>query len=421
MTKRRPAGPTKDARSPGAARLGPRPLPLHVAIQVMTWMSSRAALPSLRNGLPIWRPELEGRGRELAAALAEVEPEAFARAVDDQARRRLSDFARGVGAYHRHPGARRACEPSSLWSEGSTRLLDYGDKGAAGGAPVLVVPSLINRAYILDLAEGRSLLRFLAGAGFRPLLVDWGAPDTRERGFSLGDYIAGRLEKALAVARRLGGGAVDVVGYCMGGLLAVALAGRRPKDVRSLVTLATPWDFHAAGMAKATLLRTAAPHLRDLVRVLGILPVDLIQALFASLAPYATAEKFRRFARLDPKAERARQFVVLEDWLNDGVALAGPAAIECLIGWYVENRPALGTWRVASEAVVAGDVRARTLVVVPERDMIVPPASAQALAAAIPGAESRVVPAGHIGMVAGSSAANVLYRPLADWLGCTAA
>ncbi|MDP6805711.1 MAG: alpha/beta fold hydrolase [Rhodospirillales bacterium] len=420
MTKRRPTEPTTAAQSPGAPRLGPRPLPLHVAIQVMTWMSSRAALPSLRSGLRLWSPELDARVGELAAALAEVEPEKFACAVDDLARRRMADFARGVGAYHRHPAARAVCEPNCLWSEGSTRLLDYGDQGD-GGAPILVVPSLINRAYILDLAAGRSLLRFLAGAGFRPLLVDWGAPDDRERAFSLDDYIAGRLENALAVVRRLRGGPVDVVGYCMGGLLAVALAARRPKDVRSLVTLAAPWDFHAAGMAKTTLLRTAAPHLRDIVRVLGVLPVDLIQALFASLDPYATAEKFRRFARLDPTHERARQFVVLEDWLNDGVPLAGPAAIECLIGWYVENQPAMGTWRVAGEPVVAGDVRAPTLVVVPERDRIVPPASAQALAAAIPGAQHRVVAAGHIGMVAGSSAASVLYKPLVDWFSRTAA
>ncbi|MDP7667835.1 MAG: alpha/beta fold hydrolase [Rhodospirillales bacterium] len=420
MTKRPPTGPTKHRRSPGAPRLGPRPLPLHVAIQVMTWMSSRAALPSLTSGLQLWRPELEGQVRELAAALAEVEPEVFARAVDDLARRRLADFARGVGAYHRHPATRARVAPNCLWSEGSTRLLDYGDKGL-GGAPVLVVPSLINRPYILDLADDRSLLRFLAGAGFRPLLVDWGTPDVQERSFSLGDYIAGRLESALAVARRLGGGAVDVVGYCMGGLLAVALAARRPKDVRSLATLAAPWDFHAAGMAKATLLRTAAPHLRDLVRVLGTLPVDLIQALFASLDPYATIKKFRGFARMDPAHQSARRFVVLEDWLNDGVPLAGPAAMECLIGWYVENQPALGTWRVAGEPVIAGKVRAPTLVVVPERDRIVPPASAQALAAAIPGAQCRVVPAGHVGMVAGSSAAKVLYHPLADWLGRTAA
>ncbi len=49
-----------------------------------------------------------------------------------------------------------------LWRDGSTRLLDY---RPAGGAPLLVVPSLINRAYILDLAPGRSLLRHLAEAG----------------------------------------------------------------------------------------------------------------------------------------------------------------------------------------------------------------------------------------------------------------
>ena len=59
-----------------------------------------------------------------------------------------------------------------------------------------MVPSLINRAYILDLAPETSLLRYLAAAGMRPLLVDWGSPGAVERGFGLTEYIAGRLEAA---------------------------------------------------------------------------------------------------------------------------------------------------------------------------------------------------------------------------------
>ena len=43
----------------------------------------------------------------------------------------------------------------------------------------------------------------------------------------------------------------------------------------------------------------------------------------------------------------ARRFVVLEDWLNDGVPLAAPVAREVLSGWYGANTPAAGAWRLA--------------------------------------------------------------------------
>src|SRR3546814_17470322 len=100
--------------------------------------------------------------------------------------------------------------------------------GRRGGIPVLVVPSLFNRGYILDLSAGRSFLRWLADQGFRPFLVDWDSPGEAERRFDLTDYVAGRLEAALnVVLDATGGRPVAVLGYCMGGLLALALAQRR--------------------------------------------------------------------------------------------------------------------------------------------------------------------------------------------------
>ena len=53
---------------------------------------------------------------------------------------------------------------------------------------MLVVPSLINRAYILVLAPGRSALRWLAAQGLRPILMDWGAPGPAEARFGLETY-----------------------------------------------------------------------------------------------------------------------------------------------------------------------------------------------------------------------------------------
>ena len=74
---------------------------------------------------------------------------------------------------------------------------------------MLVVPSLINRPYILDLAPGRSLLRWLAAQGLRPLLMDWGTPGAAEAGFDLR-----RLRRAAAGAGAGGGAARWPAGRC---------------------------------------------------------------------------------------------------------------------------------------------------------------------------------------------------------------
>lgn len=396
-------------------RLGPRPLPLHLAIAATTWLSSRGASPLWNSGLPPWRPEFRPQMQALDAALREAEPKAFAAALDGQIRQRFERLAAGIEAYRRHPYRRALAEPPVLWQDGTTRLLDYRATRSAGPT-VLVIPSLINRAYILDLLQERSLLRALAASGVRPLLVDWGAPGELERGFSLTDYIAGRLEQALDVILTQVGGPVAALGYCMGGLLAVALAARRRASLAGLVCLATPWDFHAERPAQARLIGTAATLLDPMLRQIGELPVDAIQALFTGIDPLQVVRKFVAFAAMDATSPRADTFVAVEDWLNDGVPLAAPVARECLAGWYGANTPGRGEWRVADEVVYPAALDLPTLVVLPDQDRIVPPASAEALAAALPRAERLRPAAGHIGMVVGGGAVEQLYRPLTDWL-----
>jgi polyhydroxyalkanoate synthase len=109
-------------------------------------------------------------------------------------------------------------------------------------------------------------------------------------------------------------------------------------------------------------------------------------------------------------------FVALEDWLNDGVPLAIPVARECLGGWYGEDRPGRGRWRVAGKAVRPRDIRIPALVVVPAQDRIVPPATAAALADELPSAERWTPRLGHIGMIVAHDAPAAVWEPLAAWL-----
>jgi polyhydroxyalkanoate synthase len=384
-----------------------------MASAMMLWSSSRTVLPFLKDGLLPSSAVIE-RLRGLAAEIDAVGSDSVAAALDLEITRRAKSYLAGLEAYRGHPYRRGEEASPVLWREGTTRLLDYGSDTA--GPVILVVPSLINRFYVLDLLPERSFLRYLAGWGLRPLVVDWGAPGSEERGFDLTDYVAGRLERAFEAALGLAGAPIGIAGYCMGGLFALALALRRPEETACLAVLATPWDFQAERAQLARFFRVIADHLPLLCDQQGTLPVEVIQSLFFMLDPFSAERKFTRFAALAPHGDEARAFVALEDWVNDGVPLAAAVARDCARYWYSDNQPARGLWHIGGEAVDPKQLRSPALVVVPSRDRIVPPSSAEALAAALDGATVLRPPLGHVGMMSAVRAPETLWTEISVWL-----
>jgi polyhydroxyalkanoate synthase len=76
--------------------------------------------------------------------------------------------------------------------------------------------------------------------------------------------------------------------------------------------------------------------------------------------------------------------------------------------------------------VTPEDLHLPSIAVIPDQDRIVPPASALALARAIPACQILRTATGHIGMMAGAKAEGEVWQPLAAWLrgqglSCTAA
>ena len=408
--------PARATEGPG--RLGPRPLALHLGLAMSAGAGALAALPAIRGDAFPWQDSLAGEAERLRGQFRHFEQATLFAATQQAVARRLADMVAGIQAYHDHPYRLDLPAAEVIWQEGSTRLLDYGrlEGQPSDGGIALFVPSLINRYYVLDISAEASLLRWLGKNGIRPLVIDWDAPGEAERQFDLDDYIAGRLVRLLDAVLAQTGRRPALVGYCLGGNLALGLASLRQADLAGLALLATPWDFHAGRDGQGALFQWMEPSLEPLLQAFGQLPVDILQALFAWLDPNLAARKFRRFARLEPASRAARSFVALEDWLNDGVPLARKVARSCLFDWYGRNLPVAGGWSVAGRTVLASPLELPALIAVPSHDRIVPPASSLALIKALP--EARLVDpaAGHIGMVVGSGAKAGLWQPLLDWL-----
>ncbi len=393
------------APGPGLRR-GPRPLLMHLAWAALKHQPSNVSATGSANLNVDWQSLMAKwsqsalGGHLLAENLVQNGP-------DDA-------LIRGIAAYRRHPYTRDLIDPPPVWQEGETCLRDYGGPLDCAAPPVLVVPSLINRATILDLAEGQSLVRALAARGLRVFMLDWGWPDAQARTLNLEALITGRLSRAIGHVTAVHG-KVTLVGYCMGGLLALAAALREPDHVAALALLATPWDFHIARKPGQFGVEKLLAGLEPVMQMSGTLPVDALQMLFNLDDPHAVGDKYRAFGASDQTSERARNFVAFEDWLNDGIPLSAPIARETFGGWYGENLPARLQWRVGGTVIDPTKLAMPSLIALAARDRIVRPESGLPLARALPGCTLLQPQAGHVGMIAGSSAAAALWSPLAAW------
>lgn len=322
-------------------------------------------------------------------------------------------MARALDGLRRYQDAERGPVPKPMPAIAEARgaaLRDYGGDGPA----VVFVPSLINPPNILDLA-GKSMLRWLALRGHRVFLVDWGWEVEQRRSLS----IAGHVEEILlplvdAIARIETTAEVPpaLVGYCLGGTMASAAAALT--DIRGLATIAAPWRFAGYPADARALLAALWQQGAPTAERLGVLPMEMLQSAFWSLDPARTVSKFERLASLPPGSDEERNFILLEDWANDGPPI-GEAAARELFGFFAEDAPGAGAWSVGGRAIDPQALACPRLNIVSTTDRIVPASSS------VPGGERLDIALGHVGMVVGGRGRALLWEPLSDWLFRTAA
>ncbi len=307
-------------------------------------------------------------------------------------------FSAAVARYQTAPPAAPMPPPTLAAADGPARLLRYG----SNGPPVILVPSLVNPPAILDLDPGRSLVRWLASEGFAAQLIDWGRPQARERTYDLSDYVR-QLERLVAAVPQ-----AALVGYCLGGTLAMAAAARGTG--RALVTIAAPWNFGGYPDDRRSALADFWTRTEPLAAPIGSVPMTLIQPAFWSLDPAAPVRKFEHYATLPEAGPDARRFEAIEDWANGGAPVTLPAMRDALDRFFGRNLTGQGLWTVGGAAVLPAAIDMPWLNFISTTDRIVPAAAAPAAP------DDRHIAAGHVGMVIGGKAKSLLWEPLADWL-----
>jgi polyhydroxyalkanoate synthase len=294
----------------------------------------------------------------------------------------------GLRAYEQAPRRERPPPKPEVARVRGAALRDHGGHGP----PAVLVPSLINPPRILDLDEQVSLTAAIAEMGRNVLLLDWGKADERA------DLtVAGHIEQLLLPLLRSIGEPVALIGYCLGGTMAIAAANL--VEVERVATLAAPWHFARYPRASKTALQHMWRHSETAAKALGALPMEVLQAAFWSLDPQRTVRKFAEFGRLDPASPEARRFVELEEWANEGEPLPYPAAKELIEELFEKDRPGSERWTFA-DRIVSDKLPVPSLHLTAEHDLIAPPQTAAS-------GEVIAIAAGHVGMIVGSSRARL--------------
>ncbi|MCA9674325.1 MAG: alpha/beta fold hydrolase [Myxococcales bacterium] len=325
-----------------------------------------------------------------------------------------------TGIDQAHPAPRLAPTPRATVSrEGTASLYRFvRPEGvpSASAVPVLLVPSLINRWYVLDLRAGASVVEALAAAGLDTWLLDWGIPEDEDRHRSWTDVLD-RLRRAVRrVKRETGAARVALMGYCMGGTLASIHAALFPDDIAALIDLAGPIDFAKGGM----LARMVDPRWfdADAIADAGNVAPTQMQAGFVALRPTLEAAKW--VGQPDLIGDRAAQdaFRALDTWASDNIPFPGDAYRTYIRELYQGNALVRRAHRVRDRVADLSQIKAPTLAIVASRDQICPAPAACALLDHVgtKDVETLRVPGGHVGAVVGGRAAREMYPALIAWL-----
>ncbi|HEX4107112.1 MAG TPA: alpha/beta fold hydrolase [Solirubrobacteraceae bacterium] len=307
-----------------------------------------------------------------------------------------------------------------VWHEGKAELRHYRGTGPPRlGPPVIALGGLVGRAYIFDLVENNSFVRFMLDAGFDTYVLDWGAPDEQDAANTLDTYLAGYLRRAIRAAMRESGSEeVSIIGYCMGGTLALhGLAAQPDLPVRALVAMAAPVDFRHLG----PLVSSLADGRLDPESVLdetGNVPPELLYSFFRIKKPTADLVQYVNLWQNLWNDEYMAGYQALGRCFRDQVPLPGGAWRDIAAQWIRENAFVTGRLRLSGRAVSLDALTLPVLVAIASRDELVPAPSALPLVELLHGtsAELLELQAGHASLTTGRTAAQHTVPRMLGWL-----
>lgn len=285
--------------------------------------------------------------------------------------------------------------------------------------PILLVYALINRPYILDLQEDRSVVRTLLDGGFDVYMIDWGEPSILDTSLTLSDYVTRYIDNCVdEVRERSGQESIHVLGYCMGGTMSAMYAALNPEKVRTLALMAAGLYFDDTGGVLELWGDEEYYDPAELVETLGNVPSEFLDVGFALMDPvdnYVT-----KYVRLYDNVENDRfieNFARMEQWLGDGIDVSGQTYRQFLEDIYQGNKLSRNELHLDGTHVDIENLTMPILQIIGEYDHLIPPTASRPFNDVVPSDDVTAFefPTGHIGLSVSGRSHSELWPDVCAW------
>lgn len=285
--------------------------------------------------------------------------------------------------------------------------------------PVVLVMSLVSKAYILDLTPGQSLVEFLLKQGFDVFMIDWGVPRPEDAKNRLEDYVLDFIPDCIEkIQEETGEQQVNMVAYCMGGLLALLYASLHPDGpLNALACFTTPVNYEGMGLQR----RWSDPRWFDVDRIvdtLGNVPPEMMVQSFEMLRPVSRAVSQAKLWDNIWNDEFVKSWRLFDRWGSDQIPFPGECFRQTTKELMWENKLVKGTLMIGGRNANLANIKIPVLHVAAQHDHIVPSEASRDLIPLL-GSEDKqeiVMKGGHVSLVAGGNAIYRLWPQLDRWL-----
>ncbi|WP_245749842.1 alpha/beta fold hydrolase [Marinobacter zhejiangensis] len=296
--------------------------------------------------------------------------------------------------------------------------------------PIVIVPPLAVNMLIYDLFPQRSLVRFLRAKGFEVYLIDWGVPTRDHTHYNMHTYVAELLPDYLnRVREHSGERELSLHGWSMGGMFTLFYSAlSKDQHIRNAIVLGSPIDSHASGVLGLMYQRIS--DVAEFVRARTGFRLHDLQPHWFHTPGWANTIGFKLsnpigsvkgywelVVRLGDR-EFVRDHATTSAFLDRMVAYPGGIIQDTVVRIWIDNQLSEGEIQIGDDVARLENVNANLMAVAGSSDTLATPDAARRVMDHVSSADKtfRVIPGGHMGILAGSKAPHASWLELADWL-----
>ena len=286
--------------------------------------------------------------------------------------------------------------------------------------PILVVGSLINRHYILDLFPETSIIRHFQQLGFDVYATDWRIPRVKDGNMTLESYAHKYLENAVDKVKEItGSGNVTLFGYCWGGILSLIYAALHPDNVQNLILHATPVDFGKTPTVLESWIKSI--DIERFVQIFGNVPSSFLNISFLMRNPLEAMLKYPIYFSQPRNSKEIIQFMAVESWLYDSVPIIGKAFEQITNDIYKNNLLIQNKMMLGKDLVNLKKITMPVLNIFGTKDDLVSAESSRTITTTEGGISSKdkktlEFPIGHVGLCISRTAHKKIWPEVGKWL-----